>query len=584
MQERHFRGYKLYDDRTSFALEFGGFRGFNARAQGTLYKQAHAAAFDLMDRIEKLENVNVTKHPTESEDRPVDHYNLRMECEVKGRSLAKSIALWNTVKAFAKRCIDAKDYDHVIYNGIGGSYLGPYLLLTAKYGDDFNMALRARGMPTAHFVANTDPASFAQVIELVTEGAILSQGTRVVDAAKAAKKLERTLMVVISKSGGTAETATNCATYLTLLKDLRVPKPGHSFVAVTTEGSKLDKQANEQQFRETFHMNEATGGRTSVCSAVGMVPAAFAGVDFESFLIGMSEMDKLTRSHRENPMHNPAIAYATLLDWMLKDKSTPFNLILLAYSDPLKHLSHYCQQLFMESLGKNYTREALPLKTGLTILGGTGTGEQHAFMQQIQKGCSDAAVQMIRCRKRAADYPDEAAGSMGRQLLAFVKGTEMALYQNERAFVCITIDGFCERCIGQLIAFEERVVTILSAFWNINAFDQPGVQDGKLACLVCNKLSKDIEYCLAKSCSELKTCKGTAPELLKSLGVTTKAEVAGPYADEENEDITAWMADAVFEDIVTNCDTPGAYPSLAGRIACSKKWEGRTFTYSFAKK
>lgn len=66
-------------------------------------------------------------------------------------------------------------------------------------------------------------------------------------------------MVVISKSGGTAETATNCATYLTLLKDLRVPKPGHSFVAVTTEGSKLDKQANEQQFRETFHMNEATG-------------------------------------------------------------------------------------------------------------------------------------------------------------------------------------------------------------------------------------------------------------------------------------------------------------------------------------
>lgn len=145
MQERHFRGYKLYDDRTSFALEFGGFRGFNARAQGTLYKQAHAAAFDLMDRIEKLENVNVTKHPTESEDRPVDHYNLRMECEVKGRSLAKSIALWNTVKAFAKKCIDAKDYDHVIYNGIGGSYLGPYLLLTAKYGDDFNMALRARG-------------------------------------------------------------------------------------------------------------------------------------------------------------------------------------------------------------------------------------------------------------------------------------------------------------------------------------------------------------------------------------------------------------------------------------------------------
>ncbi|TNJ26611.1 Glucose-6-phosphate isomerase [Giardia muris] len=578
MQAKHFHGYRLYDEKTRFGFEFAGFRGFNVRKQGEIYKQAHAAAFSLIDKIERMEVVNTTAHPTEAENRAVDHFNLRKKEEVKGCSLAKSLEQWQAISTFAQDV--SKDFDHVIYNGIGGSYLGPFLLLTAKYGDDYNMALTKRGLPTAHFVANTDSTSFSQLVTLLTG---CPDGDVTKDKAAASKVLGRTLMVVISKSGGTAETATNCASFINLFKTLGIDHR-KNLAVVTVAGSKLDKQAHDEGFRGVFHMNETTGGRTSVCSAVGMVPAAFARIDFAQFLQGMSDMDELTRGSRADPMKNPAMAYATLLDWLLKDRSTPFNLILLAYSDPLKHLAHYCQQLFMESLGKNYGRTALPLRTGLSIYGGTGTAEQHAFMQQIQKGVSDSAVQIVRIRSRPADYTDAGAGSMGRQLLAFVKGTEMALYQNERPFLTLAIENTSEYSVGQLIAFEERAIAILSAFWEMNAFDQPGVQDGKLACLTCNALSKAIEKGLADLISQKKSVSGPADAILKAIGVSSMASVVGALDTEEKEDITAWMADSILEDIVTNHDVPGSYSSICGKLAASKSWNGSAFVYSFGEK
>lgn len=154
-------------------------------------------------------------------------------------------------------------------------------------------------------------------------------------------------MVVISKSGSTAETATNTAVFERLLKEQGIDHSKH-MCAITISGSNLHKKCVGEGWLASFEMYEATGGRTSICSSVAMVPCAFAAIDFAAFLKGMSAMDKATRRAEANP----ALHIACLVDSLLQRASVPKNMIILGYSDSLKQYYHYCQQLYMESLGK----------------------------------------------------------------------------------------------------------------------------------------------------------------------------------------------------------------------------------------
>lgn len=197
-------------------------------------------------------------------------------------------------------------------------------------------------------------------------------------------------MVVISKSGSTAETATNNKTFGRLCQEAGVKENEH-MVAVTVKDSALDKQAASWLAR--FNMEESTGGRTSICCAVAAVPMAFAGLDFGAFITGMSDMDAATRL--ADYKLNPAFQIAAAIDQLLIRAAAPRNMIILGYSDALKHYYHYCQQLYMESLGKEYCRDGRCGPRWLTVYGGIGTGEQHAFMQQIQKGVQDSFVKFI---------------------------------------------------------------------------------------------------------------------------------------------------------------------------------------------
>lgn len=333
------------------------------------YAYSFQAALDMIKRIENGEIVNHTSVKAESEDRPVDHYNLRMKEEkVAGKSLAHTLKQWEEVQKF----VQGQKCKHVIFNGIGGSYLGPFMLLTAIYGDEYNAVQAREGRPELHFVANTDSDSFSQLFHIID--------------------IKETLMVVISKSGSTAETATNTNVFSELCTKAGL-NPADHMCAVTIHGSNLYKKAIEQKWCGCFEMNEATGGRTSICSAVSMVSCAFSNIDFSQFVKGMSQMDEATR--REDYQRNPALIISALIDNYLQKSSVPKNMIILGYSDALKQYYHYCQQLYMESLGKEYTIDGRYGPKGLTVYGGIGTAEQHAFMQQIQKGANDSFVKFI---------------------------------------------------------------------------------------------------------------------------------------------------------------------------------------------
>ncbi len=225
--------------------------------------------------------VNRTVVKEETEDRAVDHYNLRHPQElVPGKSLQKSLELWTEIQQKVKQVLDAQTFTDVIFNGIGGSFLGPLMLVIAIRGDGFNFngGLRAR----LHFVSNTDSDSFANLMKKLD--------------------LNTTLMVNMSKSGGTGENNGGMDFFKELLKAKGIEVGKHN-IAITTKNSNFDKFAQANKFSHIFYMNEETGGRTSVVSAIGMVPCAFAEIPFDEFLKGQSYMDQLNRKTEalENP-------------------------------------------------------------------------------------------------------------------------------------------------------------------------------------------------------------------------------------------------------------------------------------------
>jgi glucose-6-phosphate isomerase len=530
-EKRFFNGYRMFDDKSGFLLNYAGVAGFDREKAKKKYHKSLEAALKFMKRVEAQEVVNV------SEGRKVDHFNLRL-----GEGLTKSISYFNKIKEAVEDIKSGKtinennqSYTDVIMNGIGGSYLGPLMILLAKLGYDFNVddALPVK----IHFLNNTDSDSFYNVMSKVD--------------------ISRTIMVNISKSGSTAETAGTMEAFNKLLEAASLPIGKHN-ITVTTPGSPFDKFSQENNYLHIFYMNTETGGRTSVGSAVGMVPAAFGGLDFEQFLKGESYMDELTR--RETLEKNPALIIALIINDAIS-RAGHQNQIVLGYSDSLRETAHYFQQLFMESLGKNKDMEDKKdiEPTGLTIFGGVGTGEQHAFMQQVQKGIRDAFCHFISFRTRTHDYDNKKAGSMGRQLLAFVEGTQKALRSNEREYISMVFEEQNEFNMGMIVALHERVVVFLAGMWGINPFDQPGVQDGKHSADSHNALSKQIEAKLA----ETPSFKGNAEDMAELVGLK-KEEAPG--------------IESILNDIEANHNVEGAYPTLIN-FSVTRKWDGKKFIY-----
>ncbi|RMD52018.1 MAG: glucose-6-phosphate isomerase, partial [Nitrospirae bacterium] len=201
--------------------------------------------------------------------------------------------------------------------------------------------------------------------------------------------------------------------------------------------------------------------------------------------------------------------------------------------------------------------------TGLTIFGGVGTGEQHAFMQQVQKGIRDAFVHFISFRKRRFDYENSKAGSMGRQLLAFVEGTQQALRKNDREYISLVFEQQSEFNMGMLIALEERVVVFLAGFWGINPFDQPGVEDGKRSADSHNRLSLEI----ASRLKAISSFSGNARDFAKLYG----------YDESESPRI-----EAILNDIEANHGVEGAYPALKD-INIKRTWKDNCFIFTISK-
>ena len=347
-------------------------------------------------------------------------------------------------------------FKEVLVIGIGGSALGPQFVSHALG------RLRGRDKMHVSFFDNTDPDGMDYVLK------------------ELGSRLRQTLVVVISKSGGTAETRNGMLEAQVAFKAAGLDHARY-FVAVTGEGSKLDQVAQKEGWLARFPMWDWVGGRTSELCAVGLLPAALQGIKIDKMLAGAAAMDAVTR--KPSLRDNPAALMALMWYWATDGRGTK-DMVVLPYKDRLLLFSRYLQQLIMESLGKERDRAGQVVNQGLAVYGNKGSTDQHAYVQQLREGVSNFFVTFIEVLKdrTAADSLEVEPGvTSGDFLQGFLLGTRDALTEKNRHSITITVNEVSPKTIGMLIALYERTVGLYASLVGINAYHQPGVEAGKIA-------------------------------------------------------------------------------------------------------
>jgi glucose-6-phosphate isomerase len=407
------------------------------------------------------------------EQRMVGHYWLRAPALAPtpelGRQIYDTVA---TVRDFARGVHagaitppEGGRFTNLLIIGIGGSALGPQFVADALGTHQDKLKL--------HFFDNTDPDGMDRVIMQIGP-----------------KNLGSTLTLVISKSGGTKETRNGMLEVREAYRKVAVDFPSHA-VAVTGEGSELDRIAVKEGWLARFPMWDWVGGRTSVTSAVGLLPAALQGIDIDAFLEGARLCDEITRSTtvRENPA-----ALLALMWFHATGGAGRKDMVLLPYKDRLLLFSRYLQQLIMESIGKEFDRDGNLVNQGLSVYGNKGSTDQHAYVQQLREGVDNFFVTFIdvlrnRSGKSLLVEPDATSGDY---LFGFFLGTRAALYEKGRESITITVEQIDPRTVGALVALYERAVGFYASLVNINAYHQPGVEAGKKAAESILSLQREI--------------------------------------------------------------------------------------------
>lgn len=463
-------------------------------------------AFVEMDRLE----AGAIANPDER--RMVGHYWLRNPDLAPNTEISNSIVQTiDQVESFARRVHNGEikgahgKFESILFLGIGGSVLGPQFVSRA-------LTHPASDKMTIHFIDNTDPDGFDLVFSRLNG------------------RLGRTLCVVVSKSGGTKETENAMKEAMAAYARASLAFEQHA-VAITMPGSKLDRLAKGEStgskpWLAVFPMWEWVGGRTSVTSAVGLLPAALQGIDIRSLLEGAKACDALTRIH--NPTHNPA-ALLALMWYYVGNGRGQKDMVVLPYKDRLELFSRYLQQLVMESLGKERDLDGKIVNQGITVYGNKGSTDQHAYVQQLRDGLHNFFVVFIEVLKdREPSMPNvevEPGITSGDYLHGFLLGTRQALYDKARESITVTLNDITPFSIGALIALFERVVGFYATLINVNAYHQPGVAAGKKAADEILALQRKIQQLFAERAAKSEFDSLTAEQVAELLGRSTQTEI-----------------------------------------------------------
>ncbi len=411
----------------------------------------------------------------------VDKRGFYVEQQKKIAELANKVHSGEITNAAGEK------FTTVVQIGIGGSDLGPramYLALEnwAKVNDTFKMEAR--------FISNVDPDDAAAVLNTI-------------DVA-------HSIFVLVSKSGTTLETLTNESFVKNSLKNAGLD-PSRHMIAVTSETSPL---AKSDDYLAAFFMDDYIGGRFSSTSGVGgaVLSLAFGPEVFARFLEGAAEEDKLACNR--DILKNPAMLDA-LIGVYERNALGYQNTAVLPYSQALSRFPAHLQQLDMESNGKSVNRFGEPVSypTGPVIFGEPGTNGQHSFYQLLHQGTDIIPLQFVGFRKNQMERDvviqdstsqQKLCANVAAQIVAFACGkadeNRNKNFEGGRPSSIIVGDQLTPEALGALLSHFENKVMYQGFVWNINSFDQEGVQLGKV--LAKKVLAHDTEGAL-KAYSDL---------------------------------------------------------------------------------
>src|SRR5512143_3306118 len=435
------------------------------------------------------------------ENRMVGHYWLRSPDRAPTPEIRQEIKdTIEAIKGFAFSVHAGKIYPrkrarftHVLSIGIGGSALGPQFIADAFGTTSDKMK--------PYFIDNTDPDGIDRGL------------------AEIGNNLDNTLTIVISKSGGTIETRNGMLEVASAYRKAGLSFERHA-VAITGVGSKLFEIAKSGGWLAKFPMWDWIGGRTSMMSAVGLLPAALQGVSIEGLLKGAALCDEITRvkETRSNPSALLALAW-----YHATNGRGAKDMVILPYKDRLMLFPKYLQQLVMESLGKEKDLSGRVVNQGIAVSGNKGTTDQHAYVQQLRDGVNNffaTFIEVLADRTAVSPYvePDVTSGDY---LHAFLQGTRNALYENGRESITISIDQLDARSIGALVALYERAVGFYASLVNINAYHQPGVEAGKKMAGAVIRLQADVLSYLRQNAGTSYTAEEAAKAISRAESVET---------------------------------------------------------------
>ncbi|MGH7524288.1 MAG: glucose-6-phosphate isomerase [Gemmatimonadales bacterium] len=361
-------------------------------------------------------------------------------------------------------------FDHVLVLGIGGSALGTKALVSALKGPAWNElgAAARNGEPTLTVLENVDPVTVQQTLSRLDP--------------------RRTLVDVISKSGGTAETLAQYLIVRRWLEDSVGDSRPQLVITTDPEKGALRAIARAEQIT-AFDVPPDVGGRYSVLTAVGLVPAALLGMDVSQLLAGAraaaaaASIQELTA--------NDAARYAAW-QWQAQASRAANVQVVMPYSDRLREFAEWYRQLWAESLGKKHDRSGREVFRGPTPVGAVGTTDQHSQVQLFIEGPFDKTITFIRVRDTVEQLPIPARDglapelnylpgkTLGGLLDAELVATREALRSQGRMSMTIEIDTVDAYHLGELLMFFELAAGYAGVWYDVNPFDQPGVELGKI--------------------------------------------------------------------------------------------------------
>ena len=444
---------------------------------------AHWKKLFTQARTAKLEQFIIDmfagKHINQSEDRPALHSALRNLSKspvlVDGQDVMPAVSeVWQRIDALCNKWVGVTDVIHI---GIGGSDFGPRLALEALAHVP---GIESRGM-RMHFLANIDTAELARIL--------------------ARAQPNSTRVIIVSKSFTTLETTMNAKAVVAWLQNSSCTKGqiARSLFAVTANIPAAKVFGIEEE--NIYPFWDWVGGRYSVWSAVGLPIALQYGFKtFQELLAGAHAMDL----HFKNaPLEEnlPVIMALTLLYQQQKNKVKAYAVI--PYADALDSFPRWLQQLDMESNGKSVDRNGQPVKhSSPVVFGSTGSNAQHSYFQLLHQGTDIVPIDFIVVRKPMSDRPEAAIhhrillSNCLAQAQALANGKDDAnpnnVYQGKRPSNLLFLPELNAFYLGALLALYENRTATLGVLWNINSFDQPGVEYGKV-------LAKPIEQALASN-------------------------------------------------------------------------------------